>query len=226
MFVTGIVPTHVDSIKWQDYRGSRTGMIVYYNTDPIAELPIREIPEEIPSPVIADPHYETGTFGLYGCKHTKTRASFVKKKLSYLFFMTRYAGTNVEYMDDLMVTGFYDIKHTADAQRLHIRYLDEYSCVDETACLALRGDVIHFVSVEDAFKITPEVLESWESKSRITRQTKIILDREKTAELIEYLTGKVNVYPDYKEETERLQPEIEDYDIDDDDEDEDEEEDY
>ncbi len=222
MFVTGIVPAHVDSVKWQDYRGSKSGMIVYYNTDPIAELPIREIPEEIPSPIISDPHYETGTFGFYGCKHTKTRAAFVKKKLGNIFFMTRYAGTTGEFMDDLMVTGFYNIKHTADAQRLHIRYLDEYSCVDETACIALRGDLVHFVSVEDAFKITPEVLERWECKSRITRQTKIILDNEKASELIEYLTSKENLFSDYKEETERLQPEIDDYDdMDDDDEDED-----
>ncbi len=224
MFITGIVPTHVGSIPWQDYRGSKGGMIVYYNTDPVSELPIREIPEEIPSPVIADPNYETGTYGLYGCKHTKIRASFAKKKLSYIFFMTKYAGTKPEFMDDLMVTGFYRIRYSADAKKLHIRYLNEYSCVDENTCLAFRADEIHFVSVDDAFKITGEVLKSWDANQRVTRQTKIILEEDTAEELVEYLRSKENIYDLYKEETERLEPEISDYEADDEEEDEEEDE--
>jgi len=216
MLVTGVVPTSVHSVKWQDYRGSETGMIVFYNTDPVSEIPLRELPEELPSEIVLDPNYETGTYGLYGCKHTKTRSSFSKKKIRYLFFMTRYAGTNIDFMDELVITGFYRIKQTADVQKLHIRYLNEYSCINEDSCLALRADKVHFVAVTDAFMITPEVLESWGSKSRVTRQTKIMLDEEKTAELLAYLESKRNIIDLYSSETERLQPAI--------DEDEDEEE--
>lgn len=208
MVVTGVVPTSIHSVKWQDYRGSETGMIVYYNTDPVSEIPLRELPEELPSEIVLEPNYETGTYGFYGCKHTKTRSSFNKKKIRYLLFMTRYAGTNVEFMDDLMITGFYRIKQVADVQKLHIRYLHEYSCINEDSCLALRADKVHFVAVTDAFMVTPEVLESWECKSRVTRQTKILLDKEKTAELLTYLESKKNIIDLYSSETERLQPAI------------------
>ncbi len=218
MFVTGIVPTSVDSIKWQDYRGSKCGMIVYYNTDPVSELPIREIPEELPSDIICDPHYETGTYGFYGCKHTKTRNSFIKNKYSYLFFMTKYAGTNVDFLDDLMITGFYRIKHTTDSQRLHIRYLDSYSCVNEDFCISFKAKEVCFFSVEEAFKLTPEVLKDWSCTSRITRQTKIVLEDNKTTELLNYFSKKENIIGKYIEETERLIPELSDYEEDEDDE--------
>ena len=208
MLVSGIVPTSIDSIRWQDYRSSETGMVVYYNTDPVSEIPLRELPEDLPTEIVPEPNYETCTYGFYGCKHTKTRSSFNKKKLRYLFFMTRYSGTNVDYMDELIVTGFYRIKQIADVQKLHIRYLNEYSCINEDSCLALRADKVHFVAANDSFMITPEVLESWECKSRITRQSKIILNEERTAELLAHLESKKNIVDMYSSETERLQPSI------------------
>ena len=217
MNVSGLVPTSIDGIRWQDFRSSEIGMIVYYNTDPVSEIPIRELPEELPTEIIPEPNYETGTYGFYGCKHTKTRSSFNKKKIRYLFFMTRYSGTNVDYLDELIVTGFYRINQIADVQKLHIRYLNEYSCINEDSCLALHAEKVHFVAANHSFRITPEVLESWECKSRITRQSKIILNEERTAELIEYLEGKTNIVDLYSSETERLQPAI---DEDEDDEDE------
>lgn len=208
MLVSGIVPTSIDSIRWQDYRSSETGMVVYYNTDPVSEIPLRELPEDLPTEIVPEPNYETCTYGFYGCKHTKTRSSFNKKKIRYLFLMTRYSGTNVDYMDELIVTGFYRIKQIADVQKLHIRYLNEYSCINEDSCLALRADKVHFVAANDSFMITSEVLESWECKSRITRQSKIILNEEKTAELLAHLESKNNIVDLYSSETERLQPSI------------------
>ncbi len=219
MYMKGIIPTAIESIKWQDYRGSKTGMIVYYNTDPISEIPIREIPDEFPTEILPEPNYETKTFGLYGCKHTKMRSSFAKKKIRYLFFMTRYAGTNIDRIDELMVTGFYHIKQIADVQKLHIRYLQEYVCLNEDSCISFLADKVHFVSVEDAFMITPEVLKAWGCSSRITRQSKIALDDEKTAELVAFLESKQNIVDAYSEETERLQPAYDEEEDDDDDED-------
>jgi len=213
MLNKGIVPVSVDSIRWQDYRGAESGMIVYYTTDPVSEFPIREIPEELPSDISPEPNYETGTFGFYGCKHSKIRSAFNKKKLRYLFFMTKYAGTKVDFMEELMVTGFFRIKQTADVKRLHIRYLEEYSCIDEDNCIALRAEKVHFVAAEDGFIITDEVLKSWGVTSRVTKQTKIILDEEKTAALLTHLESKKNIVEAYSEETERLLPAFEeDYD--------------
>ncbi|MGD9200774.1 MAG: hypothetical protein PVI26_04350 [Chitinispirillia bacterium] len=212
MFLLGIVPTHIDSVRWQDYRNSNSGMVVYYNTDPVSEIPIREIPEEIPSDIAPEPNYETSSYGFYGCKHTKIRSSFLKTKLGYLFFMTRYAGTNTEFSDELMITGYYRIKKFIDVQKLHIRYLNEYSCINEDTCTALRADEVHFVSVEDGFKLSPEILSSWGCKSRITRQSKLILDDKETLDLVNYFKSKDNALELYIKETERLQPEIDDED--------------
>ena len=214
MFLLGIVPTHIDSVRWQDYRSSNSGMVVYYNTDPVSEIPIREIPEEIPSDIAPEPNYETASYGFYGCKHTKTRSSFLKMKLGYLFFMTRYTGTNTTYSDELMITGYYRIKKFIDVQKLHIRYLNEYSCINEDTCTALRADEVHFVSVEDGFKLSQETLSSWGCKNRITRQSKLVLDEKDTADLISYFKSKENALELYRNETERLQPEIDDEDDD------------
>ncbi len=221
MLINGIIPVHVDSANWQDYRGSDIGMVVCYNTDPVSSIPIREVPEEIPSDIIPEPNYETGTFGFYGCRFTKMRNIFVKKKIGYLFFMTKYAGTKVEFADDNMVTGFYRIKQIVDAKKLHIRYLNEYSCLSEDFCYALHADQNWFVTIEDAFKITDEVLKSWNYQSRITRQTKIMLDEEKCGELLEYLKSKKNIVDIYIDETVRLSPGT-DYDEDEDEDEEDE----
>ncbi len=202
----GTVPKHPASIPWQDYRGAETGMAVFYASDPVSELPIREVPEETPSEVLAEPNYETGTYGLYGCSRAKIRSSFVKSKLRYLFFMTKYAGTNAEHMDSLVVTGFYHIAQTANVQKLHIRYLSDYSCLTDDTCYALRADETHFLSIENAFVLTPEILKSWGYSSRVTKQTRIVLDEEKTAELLEYIRSKPNAVDEYIEETKRLSP--------------------
>ena len=94
-----------ESAAWQDYRSSNTGMVVFYASDPISELPIREVPEELPSEILPDPHYETGTYGLYACGKSKIRAAFVKSKIRYLVFVTKYAGTNVEFKDKSALPG-------------------------------------------------------------------------------------------------------------------------
>ncbi len=206
MRIPGTVQKHVDSIAWQDYRGSDKGMVIYYNTDPVSEIPIREVPEDFPTDVVAEPNYESGTYGLYGCLRPKIRSAFYKSKLRYMFFMTRYAGTNVDLMDQLMVTGYYHIVKTADVQKLHVRYLADYGCMADETCMAFRADEIRFVSVHDAFMITPEVLEAWGYTSRVTRQTRILLDQEATSKLLEYLRSKTDRTGEYKSETKRLSP--------------------
>ncbi|MFW6221527.1 MAG: hypothetical protein ACOC4C_03595 [Fibrobacterota bacterium] len=210
MFLEGSIPKHVDSIPWQDYRGSETGMVIFYPTDPVSELPIREVPEEVTSEVLPEPNYETATYGLYGCSRPKIRNSFVKAKMKYLFFMTKYAGSNYDFSDTLMITGYYRIAKTANVQKLHIRYLSDYSCLNDDACQALRADEVHFLSVQDAMVLTPEFLESMGYTSRVTKQTRISIDEEKTAEILKYIRSKPNHVEEYIEETRRLQPDAED----------------
>jgi hypothetical protein len=206
MAYEGILKKSVDTIAWQDYRASNTGMLVFYSTDPVSEMAIREVPEDASLPFSPDPHYETGTYGFYGCFKSKQRSSFAKSKSRYMFFMTKYTGTLEAFRDKLMVTGFYRVAKTADVQKIHIRYLSEYSCVDADSCTALRADEVHFVSLDNALIITDEVLKSWNYASKITKQTKIMLEVDKTEELLAYLRNKPNVRDQYIAETKRLLP--------------------
>ena len=91
-------------------------------------------------------------------------------------------------------------------KKLHIRYSSDYSCLDEDACYALRADQMHFVSIEDAFEVTPEILKEWGYKARLTKQTRVILDVEQTARVIDHLKSKENITEDLIAETERLWP--------------------
>jgi hypothetical protein len=208
-------------VPWQDYRASNTGMAVYYGSDPISELPIREIPLKYPSEIESEPNYETGTFGYFSCARTKIRSTFVKSKIRYLIFLTKYAGTNTEYQGKYYATGFYRITKTADVKKLHIRQCSEFSCLDEKVCYALRADESRFVAIEDAYPVTPQVLKDWDFNGRLTRQSRIFLTEEQTAALLDHLMKKPDIRDKYIEETARLLPNIE---VDAEDEDENEEE--
>lgn len=206
MYGTGMSRVMPESVAWQDYRAGETGMVVFYPSDPVSEMPIREIPEEVDSEIVPEPHYETGTYGLYGCSRPKIRTTFAKNKHRYLFFMTKYAGANPEFADKMIVTGYYRIVKTADVKKLHIRMCTEYACLDSDECLALLANEVRFVPLEDALVVDQEVLEQWDYKSKLTRQTRIVLDEEPTAKLLEYLRAKPDARQTYVDETRRLQP--------------------
>ncbi|MDG5815394.1 hypothetical protein QA601_09905 [Chitinispirillales bacterium ANBcel5] len=201
-----IMNRSVDSVLWQDYRASDTGMIVFYSSDPVSELPIREVPEQYPSDIIPEPNYETGTYGFYGCSKSKVRTNFIKSKYRYLLFMTKYVGADTEYKDRFFITGYYRVAQTADVKKQHIRYCSDYSCLDEDGCYALRADEKAFVSIEDSFEVTKEVLGEWDFKSRLTRQTRITLNEEQTLRVVNHLQSKQDITSEYIQETQRLQP--------------------
>lgn len=195
-----------ESLAWQDYRSSNTGMVVFYASDPISEMPIREVPEELPSEILPEPNYETGTYGLYGCGKSKIRNAFAKSKIRYLLFVTRYEGTKADYKGRLFIAGYFRIAKTADVKKLHIRYASDYSCIDEDMCTALRAEECRFVAVEDAFAVTDEVMKVWNYKARLTKQTRIILDEPNTAAIVDHLKSKPDITAQYVAETRRLQP--------------------
>jgi hypothetical protein len=202
----GVLRMTAGSVAWQDYRASETGMVVIYDTDPVSEMAIREVPEEFPSEVVADPNYESKTYGLYGCARTKFRSAFVKNKLRYLFFMAHYQGAREEFRGKYFVTGMYRIVKTADVHKAHLRYLRDASCLEEDECIALLSETAQFVALDDALPVTDEMLKQWEYKTRVTRQTRIVLNDSHTRSLVEYLLSKPNAIDKYIAETRRLQP--------------------
>jgi hypothetical protein len=206
---TGIMRKSPDSISWQDYRASTNGMIVVYASDPVSEMAIREIPDELTSAVTPEPNYESGTYGFFGCDKTKIRGAFAKSKVRYLFFLTKYAGSKEEFKDKMLITGFYRIAKTADVQKLHLRYLDECSCIDAASCIALRADEVHFVGLSDAFVVTEAQLKTWGYNAKVSRQLRIILSPENTSQMLGFLKEKPNQINAYIAETKRLSPEDE-----------------
>ncbi len=203
---TGIMKKSPDSITWQDYRATTIGMVVVYSSDPVSEMAIREIPEELESSVTPEPNYETGTYGFYGCEKTKIRAAFAKSKVRYLFFLTKYAGTKEEFKDKVLLTGYYRIAKTADVQKLHLRYLDDCSCIDATSCIAFKADEVCFVSLADAFVVDEAQLKAWGYNAKVSKQLRIILTPEQTAQILDHLKSKKNEVEAYIAETKRLSP--------------------
>jgi len=202
----GIMKKSVDSILWQDYRASNTGMVVFYVSDPISEIPIREIPEESESPIIPEPNYENRVYGFYGCIRSKIRNAFFKSKIRYIFFLTKYAGTKEEFKDKFLITGYFRIFKTADVQKLHLRYVAESGCMDTDQCIALRADEVHFVALNDAYPVTDEILKSWGYHAKINKQLRIVLDSDKTGQVLDHLKSKQNQVDAYIKETKRLEP--------------------
>ncbi len=200
------IPKSIDSVLWQDHRAAETGIIVVYASDPVSEMPVRKIPDEIPSDISPEPNYESGTYGFFGCISPKTRTRIVRSRARYLFFLTQYEGRNQEKRGSFLVTGYYRLHKAADVQKLHLRYLPNPNCISTDPCWAVKADKVHFVHTNEAFEVTPEVMETWDKKKKITSQTRIELTDEHTASLIEYLDSKPNAVAKYIEETKRLQP--------------------
>jgi hypothetical protein len=202
----GIMKKSVDSVSWQDYRASNTGMVVFYGSDPVSEVPIREIPEELDSAIMPEPNYENRVYGFYGCVRPKIRIAFIKSKIRYLFFLTKYAGAKEEFKDKFMITGYFRVHKTADVQKLHLRYIQESSCMDTDSCVALRADEARFVDLHDAYLVDEEMLKSWGYHAKVNKQLRIIIDTEKTTGLLDYLKSKPDNSEAYIKETKRLEP--------------------
>jgi len=196
---------------WQGYRHKDTGVLVYYDADETSALPVRATVGSKGKSANADPNYESGTYGLYSCTASPHRTKFVKNKLGYIFFMTKYQGTDVKMKDKVVVTGYYRIGSVADVRNLHLRHLEDNSCFAEKNCYALRSNVgengeneMFFVSYDDAFLLNPAALKSLEIDKKITKAAKIELDEDKTKKLLKKFEGKENKVAEYISQTAEL----------------------
>lgn len=202
----------ISNISWQGYRHKETGIIVYYDSNETTLFPIRAtICKKGKKAVDADPNYESATYGLYSCCASRHRKNFVKNKCGYVFFMTKYQGTNAKLKDKIILTGYYKIGSIAEVQKLHLRYLEENSCFSEKLCYALKSsanekgenDVV-FLSDEDGYVLNAAALKSLGIDKKITKATKIELDEEHTKKLLKKFDGKENKISDYIKQTQNL----------------------
>ena len=65
---------------------------------------------------------------------------------------------------------------------------------------------VRFVAMEDAYAVTDAVMKSWNYKARMTKQTRIMLDEQRTGEIVELPEIKARHTAEYIAETNRLQP--------------------
>lgn len=207
----GKVTVGIKSIKWQGFRSGTTGIVVYYESDTDSELPIRMITgtrktdhNEV------DPNYETMTYGLYDCVNSKLRNVFARKKYGYVFFMTRYQGTIEELEGKYLLTGYYRVDATSDVQKLHLRHLEDTTCINGKTCQALRAGEAVFLTAEDSYKLTKAALKSIGYEKKVTRMTKIELTEEMVKKLLKKFEGKENALAKYIDEHAALRPVIED----------------
>lgn len=194
-------------ISWQGYRHKETGVVVYYDSSETNLLPIRTNIGKKGKPADFDPNYETKTYGLQSCTASRHRTNFVKNKSGYLFFMTKYQGSDKKLKDKFMITGYYKIASIAEVQKLHIRNfgMEDSSCFNEKLCYALKAgesenDAV-FLSQEDSYILTAASLKALGIDKKITKATKIELDEEKTKKLLKKFEGKENKIADYIAQT-------------------------
>ncbi len=211
----GTVTARLSSVKWQGYRSGADGIVVYYESDTESSLPIRMITGTRKSDHNqADPNYETGTYGMYDCLNSKLRNKFARKKFGYVFFMTRYQGTNEELTGKVILTGYYKVNATADVQKLHLRHLEDTTCFNAKACQALRADDMVFLAEDESYVLGKAALKSVGYEKKITRMSKIELDEEMVKKLLKKFEGKDNRLEDYLKEHEELSPVVDDEDDD------------
>jgi hypothetical protein len=198
----------IKSAPWQGYRHKETSVLVHYDADLTSALPIRATASKKGKQPDADPNYETGTYGLLSCTASPHRTKFVKNKFGYVFFMTKYQGTNKKLKDKILVVGYYKIGSVADVRNLHLRHLEDNSCFAEKFCYALKANIaengeneIIFVSEEDAFVLTPAALKSLAIDKKITKAAKIELDEANTKKILKKFEGKENKIAEYVTKT-------------------------
>ena len=208
--MVGKVTVKSSSIRWQGYRSGKEGYVVYYESDTESELPIRRITGTKKSDHNQeDPNYETKTYGLYDCINSNLRNAFERKKYGYIFFITKYQGKLEEYDGKYLLTGYYKINATADVQKLHLRELENTTCINSRQCQALKADEAVFLRTEDAPKVTKATLKSLGYEKKITRMTKIELSDEQVQKLLKKFAGKENAIEEYIEQHNELKPLLE-----------------
>lgn len=76
------------------------GVLSFFLSDSLAKLPVRAI--TLPANNKSDPNLETATYGVFSTCSKQMRASAIRRRLRYVFFVTRRNGRRV-------VVGYYDL---------------------------------------------------------------------------------------------------------------------
>lgn len=193
------IRTQINFDGWQDYRGAPKGAIIYIETSQHSLFPVRDQLDENGNGACLDPNYETGTVGLFSYANTKDINKAIKSKARYLFFGTRYSGSNLDYKNKYLITGYQRIDKVKDVRSLHLQqHLNDTNptFLSLDICMATWGEMC-FVSFEDAFILTDEILHEWGYSGRAARPLRTIFKEEHAKIIIDHFDSKTNQIDEY-----------------------------
>jgi hypothetical protein len=193
------IRTQINLEGWQDYRGKLGGAIIYTETSHHSLVPVRDQLNENGHGVFLDPNYETGTVGLFAYNNTKDINKAIRSKVRYLFFGTRHEGSNSDYKNKYLIIGYQRIDKVKDVRGLHLQqHLNDSNPTFLTldSCMATWGEM-RFVSFEDAYFLTDDILHEWGYSGRAARPLRTIFKEEHAKILIEHFDSKPNQTDEY-----------------------------
>jgi len=196
------IRTQINLDGWQDYRGKLGGAIIYTETSHHSLVPVRDQLNENGNGVFLDPNYETGTVGLFAYNNAKDLNRAIRSKVRYLFFGTRYEGSNADYKNKYLIIGYQRIDKVKDVRSLHMQQnlqdpngsLPSFLSLD--VCMATWG-VMRFVSFEDAYVLTDEILHDWGYSGRVARPLRSVFKEDHAKILVEYFDSKTDQTDEY-----------------------------
>jgi len=138
---------HINTSKWQDYRGKAEGILIYLDTSPSSDLPVRDVLNEYGKGFKSEPNYDTNTYGFFGCSNTKLNTSIIKSRRRYFFFGTQYSGALEPFKDKFLIIGYMRIDKILDIRKRHAHNWmetkgdgDAPECINLQECWAFYSD--------------------------------------------------------------------------------------
>lgn len=189
---------------WQDYRGAHTALVVFVESSKQSVLPCRDQMNEQGKGFLYEPNYETRTYGWISSLNSKLINGAIKSKHRYLLFVSRYEGILREFKDKYLIHGYMRIDKIMDARPRHMKLFAladegtvEPECIDLEHAYACYSEDMKFYTPEDSFVLTPEILDHWGYKGRLSRQMKLTTEPFALDEVLEFFAQKKDSTAEY-----------------------------
>ena len=195
--------TQINLEGWQDYRGNAAGSLLYVETSHQSEMPVRDQLNENGKGFFYEPNYETSTYGLMSCCNVKNINAIVRAKSRYILFGTRYEGlSDSEKRNKYLIMGYMRIDQIKDVRTRHIQRFMSNPELQEPECMQMEHNwavygPMRFVSMDDSFLVTDEILKEWGYKGHASRQLKAVFQKEHLDQILSYLDSKEDKIEEY-----------------------------
>lgn len=135
------MPVRLYNSEWRTYKAKRkVGKLCYHYCSKQSHLPIRDVLNDHRQGFKAEPNYETASYNWCASCNRPSIQSAVQDGLSHILFITKYTGTNDDYVGRHFIVGYYRIGWITKTEQ---RY-------------AIRAEEMSFARVEHAYEVTPK----------------------------------------------------------------------